>query len=82
MTLNEVAHSVGSDVGNLSRIERGAQAPSPELAEKLCRFFDGEINEIQIFYPWRFTEAAEGHGSGDAPLRTARQPINPTRDMT
>lgn len=54
MTLQDLAAKVESDVGNLSRIERGTQTPSPELAEKICIQFDGEINELQIIYPQRF----------------------------
>lgn len=41
------------DTGNLSRIERGIQKPTPFIAEKLCALFGGEINEIHIIYPER-----------------------------
>lgn len=58
MTLGKLAQAVGSDVGNLSRIERGVQIPSKELAEKICQQFDGEINEMQLIYPERFTPQA------------------------
>lgn len=58
MTLGKLAAAVGSDVGNLSRIERGVQIPSKELAEKICQQFDGEINELQLIYPERFTPQA------------------------
>lgn len=54
MTLNALAAQVGSDVGNLSRIERGQQTPLPDLAERICKVFDGEINELQLIYPARF----------------------------
>lgn len=57
LTLQHVADAVGIDTGNLSRIERGTQVPSKDLAEKLSKFFDGEINEIQIIYPERFSTA-------------------------
>jgi len=43
------------DTGNLSRIERGTQCSSASLAESLSRVFDGEITEIHILYPERFT---------------------------
>ena len=56
MTLQDLAVLVGSDVGNLSRIERGVQVPSPELAEKICDQFGGEINELQLIYPERFMQ--------------------------
>lgn len=44
------------DSGNLSRVERGVQRASATLAEGLSRVFDGEINEIHILYPERFTD--------------------------
>lgn len=53
-TLQFVANAVGIDTGNLSRIERGLQIPSKELAEKLVRHFDNEVTETQIIYPERF----------------------------
>lgn len=54
LTIQQVADAVDIDPGNLSRIERGTQVPSKDLAEKLAKYFDGEINEIQIIYPERF----------------------------
>ena len=53
-TLQKVAHAVGTDAGNLSRIENGKQRASPELAEKLASYFGYAISEIQILYPGRF----------------------------
>lgn len=53
-TLQFVADAVGIDTGNLSRIERGLQVPSKELAEKLVKHFDNEVTETQIIYPDRF----------------------------
>lgn len=52
-TLQFVANAVGIDTGNLSRIERGLQVPSKELAEKLVNHFDNEVTELQIIYPER-----------------------------
>lgn len=46
------------DTGNLSRIERGDQRPSPSLAENLSKVFDGEITEIHILYPERYPDMA------------------------
>lgn len=54
MTLNALAAKVGSDVGNLSRIERGVQTPNPDLAERICKEFSGEVNELQLIYPSRY----------------------------
>lgn len=63
-TLQEVADAVGIDTGNLSRIERGLQVPSKELAEKLAKHFDNSVTETEIFYPERFaTEANVATGN-------------------
>ncbi|HEX7039509.1 MAG TPA: helix-turn-helix transcriptional regulator [Trueperaceae bacterium] len=48
-TLVEVAEAVGTDVSNLSRIERGAQLPSRDLARKLFEHFDGAV-ELGLIY--------------------------------
>lgn len=48
MTLQEVAAAVGSNTGNLSRIERGLQVPSQSLAERLANFFNNEVSATQI----------------------------------
>lgn len=57
-TLQEVSAAVGSDTGNLSRIERGIQVPSKDLTEKLVKYFDNKITEIEILYPERFSVEA------------------------
>jgi putative transcriptional regulator len=56
-TLMQVAKAIGTDAGNLSRIENGKQMPSPKMAEKLAQHFGYEISEIQILYPERFVES-------------------------
>lgn len=53
-SLAEVASAVGSDAGNLSRIEKATQRPSLKLAEELVKFFNFEITELEILYPERF----------------------------
>ncbi len=57
-TLHDTATAVGTDTGNLSRIENAKQRASPELAEKLAKHYGYAITEIQILYPERFTEPA------------------------
>lgn len=57
LTLQQVSAAVGTDTGNLSRIERGIQIPSKELAEALVKYYDNEITETQIIYPERFADA-------------------------
>lgn len=53
-TLSEVATAIHLDVGNLSRIERGLQVASLDVAERLAVFFKGEISELEILYPQRY----------------------------
>jgi transcriptional regulator with XRE-family HTH domain len=50
-TLVIVAEAVGTDVSNLSRIERGAQMPSRELARKLFNHFEGSVDLGSIYDP-------------------------------
>ncbi|OWO86981.1 transcriptional regulator [Photorhabdus luminescens] len=54
LTISEVSKATSVDIGNLSRIERGIQSPSLDTAEKLSRYFQGEISEMQILYPKRY----------------------------
>lgn len=56
-TLVQVAKAIGTDAGNLSRIENGRQKPSTRMAAKLAHHFGYEITEIQILYPERLTES-------------------------
>lgn len=57
LTIAEVSKLTEIDVGNLSRIERGKQVTSLETAEKLSKFFEGKISEMQILYPHRYIAA-------------------------
>lgn len=46
-----------TDTGNLSRIERGIQQPSPKMAESICKVFGKRsLTEIHVLYPDRFQE--------------------------
>ena len=54
VTLERLAEAVNSDVGNLSRIERGKQMPSKALAERLADYFNGEVDVFQITWPEKF----------------------------
>jgi transcriptional regulator with XRE-family HTH domain len=54
-TLQTVAAAVGTDAGNISRLENGKQRASPDLAERLAKHFGYAITEIQILYPERFS---------------------------
>ncbi|MGV8925042.1 MAG: helix-turn-helix domain-containing protein [Ewingella sp.] len=55
-TLSHVAKLIEIDPGNLSRIERGQQMASLEVAERLAKFYEGRINELQILYPNRYPD--------------------------
>lgn len=54
LTISEVASAINFDAGNLSRLERGIQAASLEIAEKLANFYRGKITELEILYPQRY----------------------------
>lgn len=59
LQLNVVAQAVGTDAGNLSRIETGKQRTTPQLAEDLRKYFKDEISELEILYPERYVTASE-----------------------
>jgi hypothetical protein len=52
-----VANLVDIDPANLSR--RGQQIASLDVAERLVKFYSGQIDELQILYPHRYTQATE-----------------------
>lgn len=51
MTLIEVAKSADTDAGNLSRIERSRQFPTPELAIRLCHIYGVSLDDIYRVTP-------------------------------
>ncbi len=57
-TLQDVASAVGSDTGNISRIERGLQWPAKWLIERLVKHFDGKVTEMEILFPERFVSSS------------------------
>lgn len=63
LTITQVASAVGCDPGNLSRMERGIQRPSPEVAEKLAAYFGPKLTEIQILYPERFVTTSKANNA-------------------
>lgn len=42
----DVARAIGSDVGNVSRVERGLQHPTMRTAQKLAGFYGVSVGEI------------------------------------
>lgn len=57
VSLSRVAREANVDPGNLSRIERGLANASREVAERLAKYYGGEITELQILYPERYGES-------------------------
>ncbi|MCB5187393.1 helix-turn-helix transcriptional regulator [Methylobacillus caricis] len=55
VTIYGLASGVECSASTISRIERMKEKPSPDLAEKISKFFNGKISEIEILYPERFT---------------------------
>lgn len=51
LSLAAVAEVVGTDAGNLSRIESGAQPPKRDLARKLHEFYGGAVPLAAIHDP-------------------------------
>lgn len=47
-TLEEVALAAGTDVGNLSRIERGMQRPSIELVEQIAKALQIRMSALYL----------------------------------
>lgn len=56
-----------TDTGNLSRVERGKQRASAQLAENLCKVFEGRLTEIHVLYPERF-ESEDSSAAGSLPI--------------
>lgn len=49
---------VAFDTGNLSRVERGLQRASVDLAESLAKVFGKRaLNEMQVLYPERYRQS-------------------------
>jgi DNA-binding XRE family transcriptional regulator len=46
INLGEAANRAGTNIGNLSRIERGRQFPSPKLALRLCQVYGVTLEDI------------------------------------
>ena len=57
-TLKDVALALNATVSHLSRIENAQMKASPDLAERLAKYFGHEVSEIQILYPERFATNA------------------------
>jgi transcriptional regulator with XRE-family HTH domain len=47
-TLVQAAREIGTDVGNLSRLERGQQYPGRELAARVLTVFGGELSADEL----------------------------------
>lgn len=56
LSIYEVAKGAECSPSTVSRVERGEGGVSPELAERITKFFDGAITEEEILYPDRFVD--------------------------
>jgi transcriptional regulator with XRE-family HTH domain len=56
LSQQELGRKVGTDSGNISRIEKEDQVPSHKLAERITAFLKdvGLDDERMIFYPERY----------------------------
>jgi transcriptional regulator with XRE-family HTH domain len=51
LSLAAVAEKVGTDAGNLSRVEKGDQVPKRDLARQLHAFYGGAVPLSKIYDP-------------------------------
>jgi putative transcriptional regulator len=51
VSLAVVALEMNCDRAHLSRIERGQGQASPDLANRLSKYFEGEVTRDQILFP-------------------------------
>jgi transcriptional regulator with XRE-family HTH domain len=51
LSLAAVAEKVGTDAGNLSRVEKGEQVPKRDLARALHKFYGGAVALAAIYDP-------------------------------
>jgi len=56
LTIQQVCAVVQCDPGNLSRMERGLQKPTPQMAERLVQLYQKEIDELMVLYPERYSK--------------------------
>jgi transcriptional regulator with XRE-family HTH domain len=56
ISLEDLALQVGSDSGNLSRIETGDQVAKKDLAARLAAFYAPFIDERHVIYPERYDD--------------------------
>lgn len=63
----DIAGFVGITQSYYSRIERGAVQATPDIAEKLVRFFGNRVSEVEILYPERFTSTEPKPAQAEVP---------------
>ena len=51
LTVREVADAVGTDSSNMSRLERGVQRPTKDVARALFKFFRGKVPLGDVYDP-------------------------------
>lgn len=66
LTVAEVAKAVGTDPSNMSRLELGHHPPPRELARALYRFYEGDVEPIDLYDPTFLDEVGVIAGSGNS----------------
>lgn len=62
--MESVAKAVGSNTGNLSKIERRLAGASPGMAEKIVQHLGAPLDELQVLYPERYMNLSSGAVAG------------------
>jgi len=56
LSIYEVADGVKCSASTVSRVERGDQGVSPDMAARISKFFGEGITEQEILYPERYVD--------------------------
>ena len=51
LTTREVARALGVNQSQYSRVENGKRRPSPDLANRLAKYFRNKVTRDQILFP-------------------------------
>lgn len=66
ISLAALGAAVGASAPHLSNIENLQADASPDLAERLAKFFAPDLTELHILYPRRFMTAEQGSQTSPA----------------
>jgi len=68
ISTNTVAIAVGVQAPTVNRIENGKMVPSPDLANRLAKYFDNAVTRDQILFPEDYV--ADDQPSPKRPIRS------------